>query len=207
MSATKCQQCGLINFASAASCKRCGLPFGADAGADDWYATGHGVWQHNGVLIIRFDGRLDDHCIKCNTTEGVGRKWVTASPYTHWKLLLMIFSWPIFPGRLLAKLNLFSKLEVEAALCRKHWTNWGNDLKINLPLMLIGIGLGVESFYEGSMVMLSIGILLFAVACLRSALGVDPLRLVRADGQHYWIKGAGSAYLTRLPRWTARSAS
>lgn len=196
MSSLTCKNCGLINFATATNCKRC------DIALHDVLKEEDGVWQDQGLLVMRTNARLDDYCIRCNSAEVVTRRWVTASSYAHWKLLLIVFGWPIIPSRLMAKL--FTKLEIQVSLCRKHKSNWSHDLKINLPLILFGIGLLVLSFYQGSIGMLLLGISLFAIGCLSSLIGGDPLRLKRHDGSFIWLSGASRNYLMKLPRWPAK---
>ncbi len=106
MSALKCKECGLINFASAETCKRCGFSFsGVAHQADDFGSyPSNGVWQDEGLLVMRVNGCLPDRCIKCNSEAGVRHKMVSAIAYSHWKLPLFLFGFRIIPRRIMARL-------------------------------------------------------------------------------------------------------
>ena len=199
MSALKCPECGLINFATAEVCKRCGLSLHDAPRQTDLHSdSSDGVWQDRGLLVMRLGASLPDRCIKCNSEVGVKHKMVTATAYSHWKLPLLIFGYQMIPRRVMAKL--IPQIKVEVALCKKHSTNWSKDLKVTLPLILIGLGLLVLSFYVFSFLVLFLGILLFAIAVLSSVIGGDPVHLKRFDSEYIWLKGAGDRYLAGLPR-------
>jgi hypothetical protein len=210
MSALKCKKCGLINFATAEVCKRCGLSLGggshraSDPGSD----SSEGVWQDAGLLVMRVDACLPDRCIKCNSETEVRHKVVTAIAYSHWKLPLFLLGYQTIP-RIMAKL--VPQVRVEVALCKKHSSNWSRDLRINLPLIVIGLGLLVLSFYlkfaqdlpdtPFTWFAAVLGILSFATGALSSVIGGDPVYLRRRRSGCVWLKGAGESYLASLPRW------
>ena len=213
MSALKCKKCGLINFATAEVCKRCGLSLsgGSHKAPAPGSDSSDGVWQDEGLLVMRVDACLPDRCIKCNSEVGVRHKVVTAINYSHWKLPIFLLLIRIIPGRLMAKImaRLLQKVRVEVALCKKH-SNWSRNLRINLPLIVIGLGLLILCFYlkfaqdlpttpfSGFVAVL--GILLFATGALSIVIGGDPVYLRRHDSGYVWLKGAGESYLASLPR-------
>lgn len=188
MTALKCSSCGLVNFVSAEKCKKCGATLSGAAGVGN-FATG--VWRDKKWLVKRLDARLDDHCIKCSSEAVAVRKQVRVDYFPSWTLL------PLLLGYVVHK-----RIEVEIPLCRKHQSNWEMDLKINLPLILVGIGLLVLSFYLTSALALTAGILLFAMGCLASIIGGDPVSLKSYRAPYVWLKGAGETYLATLPPWT-----
>jgi hypothetical protein len=198
MSGLKCRECGLVNFATAEICKRCGLSLAGDVDqADRESIPSGGVWQDKGLLVMRFDARLPQRCIKCNSELAVKYKVVRAIAYSHWKLPLFILGYQMIPRVLMARL--MPHVKVEIALCKKHSSNWDRDLKITLPLILIGLGLLVASFYLYSFAVLFLGLLLFAIAVLSSVIGGDPVHLRRQESNYVWLKGAGPRYLAALP--------
>jgi len=205
MSPLRCTECGFINFATAEVCKRCGhsLP-GVSYQPDPASAPSDGVWQDKGLLVVRSDACLPGRCIKCNSEAGVKHKVVTAIAYSHWKLPLFIFGYQVFSHGLMA--DLIPQVKLEIALCNKHSSNWGRDLKITLPLILIGLGLLVLSFYLFSFLVLAVGIFLFATGVLTSVIGGDPVFLNRRDSDYIWLKGAGDSYLAGLPRLPANQS-
>jgi hypothetical protein len=210
MSALKCKNCGLVNFATAEICKRCGLSLHGDSrrvtdfGADSL----EGVWQDDGLLVMRLDTRLPNRCIKCNSEEGVRHKVVKATAYSHWKLPFALF-FQIIPPRLLV--YLFRQVSVEVALCRKHSSKWRRNLRINLPLTAIGFGLLVLGFYSRvtnpdigedplAKYLGFSGLMLFIIGALSCVVGGDAVYLKRRASGCVWLKGAGQDYLASLPR-------
>ena len=200
MSGLKCANCGLMNFATAEVCKRCKLPLDngthrAGPGSD----SSDGLWHDEGLLVMRVDSVLPARCIKCNSEAGVKHKLVSAIDYSHWKLPLFILGFQIIPRTVMTKL--VQQVRVDIALCKKHSSNWSRDLKINLPLIAIGLGLLVISFYLFSWIAAALGILMFATGALSSVIGGDPVYIKRRDAGNIWLKGAGEKYLASLPRF------
>lgn len=158
-----------------------------------------GIWQDEGLLVIRSNSCLPARCIKCNSEAGVKHKLVSAIDYSHWKLPLFILGFQMIPRSVMTKL--VQQVRVEIALCKKHSSNWSRDLKINLPLIVIGLGLLVLSFYLFSWIAAALGILMFAIGALSSVIGSDPVYLKRRVSGNIWLKGAGESYLASLPRF------
>jgi hypothetical protein len=198
MPVLRCQECGLVNFATAVVCKRCGhalrhLSPQPDPESD----PSAGVWQDNGLLVMRVDTYLPERCIKCNSSVQVNHKIVSAIAYSHWKLPLFVLGYQMLPHKLMV--TLIPQVRIDVALCKNHSSNWERDLKITLPLILIGLGLLVLSFYLFSFLVLFLGILLFATAVLSSLIGGDPVYLKRRHSNFVWLIGAGDGYLAGLP--------
>ncbi|HKR60128.1 MAG TPA: hypothetical protein VJS64_10380 [Pyrinomonadaceae bacterium] len=148
---------------------------------------------------MRFEYCLPYRCIKCNSVTGVEHKVVSAIDYSHWKLPLFIFGFQMIPRRVMA--DLVQQVSIEIALCKKHSSNWSRDLKINLPLIALGLGLLAIGFYLFSGFAVALGILLFAIGALSSVAGGDPVYLRRRDSEKVWLKGAAETYLATLPRY------
>lgn len=199
MSGLRCTACGLVNFATAEVCKRCKSPLGDNLHRVAGPGSNDGIWQDEGLLVMRIDSSLPTRCIKCNSAAGVKRKLVSAIDYSHWKLPLFIFGFQMIPRSAMTKL--VQQVRVEIALCKKHSSNWSRDLKINLPLMAIGLGLLIIAFYLFSWIAAAVGILMFAIGALSSVIGGDPVYLKRRDSENIWLKGAGKTYLASLPRF------
>ena len=92
MSALKCPQCGLTNFATATQCKRCQTLFTQNLSStpgstlqgivlEDGYVLppppsvglpNSGVWRDRSTLVMSKDSQLPDRCVKCNAFT-VGR--------------------------------------------------------------------------------------------------------------------------------------
>lgn len=92
MSALKCPQCGLTNFATATQCKRCQTLFTQNLSStpgstlqgivlEDGYVLppppsvglpNSGVWRDRSTLVMSKDAQLPDPCVKCNAFT-VGR--------------------------------------------------------------------------------------------------------------------------------------
>lgn len=170
-----------------------------------------GVWQDDGLLVMRVDARLPDRCIKCNSEEVLRHKLVKALPYSRWKLPLFLFGFQIVPARIMARL--VKQVSVEVALCKKHSSNWGSNLTINLPSIAIGLVLVVFGFYRSgfgkdrvhgqlSRFAAALGMMLFAIGALSSVIGGDPVYLSRLDSGYVWLKGAGESYLASIPSFT-----
>ncbi|HXD32980.1 MAG TPA: hypothetical protein VN643_17785 [Pyrinomonadaceae bacterium] len=164
---------------------------------------------------MSLDASLPERCIKCDSYEDVRYKVVQATSYSHWMLPFFFFLQiiPRFIVRMLLK-----EVRVEVALCKKHSSKWRRNLKFNMPLTLIGLGLLVFGFYysvtnigyEQNPLAKSLGfpgLVIFIIGAMACVIGGDAVHLKRRELGCVWLKGAGKSYLASLPQLPQWSSS
>jgi hypothetical protein len=217
LSALKCPQCGLVNFAAATQCKRCGTLFTQNVSSEpgsnlqgfvleDGYVlppppsigtTGEGIWRDGKTLVMSKDAVLPDRCVKCNvfTNERLTRKLSWHHPAIY---ILLLVAWLIY---LIVAMVVRKRATVELGLCEEHKAKRRTFIWITL-LMILG---GVAGFFlaiaaeDGTPAL--IGSLLLIAGIF---FGVFTIRVTypsKIDDRFVWLKGVNADYLDQFPPW------
>lgn len=216
MSALKCEQCGLVNFATASHCKRCRTPFlrniSTEPGMDlqgivleDGYVLPappvindpNSVWRDKSKLVMTRDAVLPMRCVKCNapTPGRLKRKMSWHHPALF---ILLLVAWLIY---LIVAMIVRKSATVEVGICDEHralrktfiWITW-----IVVVLGIAGIFLGLMA-NEGSPALF--GVLLLVVGIIFGLIAVRVTAPARIDDQFVWLTGVNKDYLNQLPQW------
>ena len=217
MSALKCEQCGLINFADASHCKRCRTPFlrnvSTESGTDlqgivleDGYVLpappaindpSAGVWRDNSTLVMSREAVLPMRCVKCNAyTHGrLTRKLSWHHPAIF---ILLLVAWLIY---LIVAMVVRKRATVELGLCEEHQARRRTFIWITaiiVVLGLLGIFLGLSG-NDGTPAL--IGLMLLLVGLIFGIFAARVTYPSKIDDQFVWLKGVNKDYLDQLPHW------
>ena len=217
MSALKCTQCGLVNFAEATQCKRCGTMFVQTVTSasgtnlqgfvtDDGYVlpappsiglTGAGVWRHNSTLVMSKDAQLPQRCVKCNafTNGRLTRKFSWHHPALY---LLLLMAWLIY---LIVALIVRKRATVELGVCEDHLAKRRAYIWITLALAMLGVGGLVLAIAADDGMPALIGLLLLLTSIIFGAVTIRVTYPSKIDDRFVWLKGVNSDYLNQFPSW------
>ena len=217
MSALKCPQCGLINFATATQCKACGTLFSQNLSSapgstlkgfvlEDGYVLpppptvglpSSGVWRNSSTLVMSKDAQLPDRCVKCNafTIGRLKRKlsWHHPAIYILIAVALLIY--------LIVAMVVRKRATVYLGLCEEHMAKRRTYIWITWLLALGGIAGFVIAIAENNGVPALIGILLFLTAIVFALITIRVASPSRIDDRFVWLKGINAEYLNQLPQW------
>jgi hypothetical protein len=217
LSALKCPQCALVNFATATQCKRCGTLFSQNVSSEsgtnlqgfvleDGYVLppppsiglpGAGIWRDGKTLVISRDALLPDRCVKCNaiTTGRITRKlsWHHSLIY-----LLLLLNWIIY---LVVGLAVRKRAKVEFGLCDEDRTKRRTYIWVTW-LMVLG---GFAGFFvaiaaeDGTPALM--GLLLLITAIIFGLVKARLVRPMKIDERFVWLRGVNADYLDQCPPW------
>jgi len=217
VSALKCSQCGLVNYATATQCKRCGTLFSQNVTSakgsnlqgfvlEDGYvlppppAVGMpraGIWRNGKTLVMTKDAQLPDRCVKCNafTNGRLRRKFSWHHPAIY---ILLIVAWLFY---LIVAMIVRKRATVDLGLCEEHSAKRRTYIWISWLLALGGVAGFVLAMIAGDGTPALIGFLLLLTAIV---FGVITTRVVypsKIDDRFVWLKGVNAEYLNQLPAW------
>jgi len=217
VSALKCSQCGLVNYATATQCKRCGTLFSQNVTSakgsnlqgfvlEDGYVLppppavgmpGAGIWRNGKTLVMTKDAQLPDRCVKCNafTNGRLRRKFSWHHPAIY---ILLIVAWLFY---LIVAMIVRKRATVDLGLCEEHSAKRRTYIWISWLLALGGVAGFVLAMIAGDGTPALIGFLLLLTAIV---FGVITTRVVypsKIDDRFVWLKGVNAEYLNQLPAW------
>jgi hypothetical protein len=217
LSALKCPQCGLVNFATATQCKRCGTLFSQNVSSqsgsnlqgfvlEDGYVLppppsvglpGTGIWREGKTLVVSKDAALPDRCVKCNevTTQRLTRKLSWHHPALYFLIIVATLIYVI------VAMILRKRATLVLGLCEKHTAQRRTFIWITLLLALGGLGGFVLAISAGDIMPAFIGLLLWLTAII---FGVRSTRVVypqKIDDRFVWLRGVNADYLDQFPQW------
>ena len=217
MSALKCSQCGLVNYATATQCKRCGTLFSQNVTSakgsnlqgfvlEDGYVLpppptvgmpDAGIWRNGKTLVMTKDAQLPDRCVKCNafTNGRLRRKFSWHHPAIY---ILLIVAWLFY---LIVAMIVRKRATVDLGLCEEHSAKRRTYIWISWLLALGGVAGFVLAMIAGDGTPALIGFLLLLTAIV---FGVITTRVVypsKIDDRFVWLKGVNAEYLNQLPAW------
>lgn len=217
MSALKCPQCGLINFATATQCKRCGTLFSqtvsSESGAnlqgfvlEDGYVLppppslglpGAGIWRDGKTLVMTKDAVLPDRCVKCNAfTQGRLKRKLSWHHPAYFILLLV--AWLIY---LIVSMVVRKRATVELGLCDEHRAKRRNYIWVTLLLALGGFaGFFLAIAAEDGTPAL-IGLLMLITALIFGLIATRVTYPQKIDDRFVWLRGVNDEYLNQFPPW------
>ena len=219
MSALKCGQCGLVNFADASHCKRCRTPFlrtvSTESGADlqgivleDGYVLpappsiadpNAGVWRDKSTLVMSRDAVLPMRCVKCNVATS-GRLKRKMSWHHPALFILLLVAWLIY---LIVAMIVRKSATVELGICDLHRARRRSFILITwlaVVLGFAGIFLGLMA-NEGTPALF--GVFLLLAGIIFGLIAVRVTAPSRIDDQFVWLTGVNKDYLNQLPQWPA----
>ena len=145
------------------------------------------------LLVVTQNGAdLSERCIKCGSLEITRSSRIDVSYYSWWSLVTFV------NGALVS-----TQLSVRVGLCKHHASRWRDELRVNVPLILVGIGSFVGAWVWVSLAALGIGVGCLATGMIRSHVRSDPVRLSRYKEPAIWLRGAGEGYLAHLQNYDA----
>ena len=217
MSSLKCAQCGLVNFATAASCKRCGQPLPQNSGVasstpqgivlQDGYVLpppptvgvpGSGVWRDKSKLVVSKGAELPDRCVKCNAPSQEPKLKKKLS-WHHPAIYLLIFVALLI--YFIVAMILRKTATVDIGLCEEHKLKHRRNIVVTWVL----VGLGVLGFVTALAVedsnFILLGILLLLAGIIYGAVTLRILTPAKIDDRFAWLKGVNRDYLDELPQW------
>ncbi|HEV7475589.1 MAG TPA: hypothetical protein VGN90_16155 [Pyrinomonadaceae bacterium] len=217
MSALKCAQCGLINFATATQCKRCGILFvqtvSSPTGSNlqgfitaDGYVLPPppsvglpltGIWRDKQTLVMSKEAQLPQRCVKCNavTNGRMTRKLSWHHPAIFAVLLVNLLVY------LIVAMIVRKRATVEIGLCDEHRAKRQTYIWITLVLVMLGFGGFVVAIMAEDGLPALVGLLLLLASLV---FGVFAIRLVspsKIDERFVWLRGVHSDYLNQFPSW------
>jgi len=217
LSSLKCAQCGLVNFATAASCKRCGQPLPQNTGVasstpqgivlQDGYVLpppptvgvpGSGVWRDKSKLVMSKGAELPDRCVKCNAPSQEPKLKKKLS-WHHPAIYLLIFVALLI--YFIVAMIVRKTATVELGLCDEHRSKHRRNILTTWALILLGVGGFVLAVIVEDTTFLLVGILLIFAGIIY---GVVTIRIVwpaMIDDKFAWVKGVNKDYLDELPQW------
>lgn len=215
MSALKCSQCGLINFATATQCKRCGTLFSQNVSSgsnlqgfvlEDGYVLppppsvgmpGAGIWRDGATLVMSKDAQLPDRCVKCNafTNGRLRRKFSWHHPAIY---ILIIVAWLIY---LIVAMIVRKRATVDLGFCEEHSAKRRTYIWIAWLLALGGVASFVLAILANDSTPALIGFLLLLTAVVFAVITTRLVYPSKIDDRFVWLKGINAEYLNQLPSW------
>jgi hypothetical protein len=217
VSALKCPQCDLVNFATATQCKRCGTLFTQNLSSapgsnlqgfvlEDGYVLPAppsvglpttGVWRDRSTLVMSKDAQLPDRCVKCNafTTGRLRRKFSWHHPAIY---ILIVVAWLIY---LIVAMIVRKRATVFLGLCEEHSAKRRTYIWITWLLALGGLAGFVLAIAANDGTPALIGALLFLTAIVFGVITTRVTYPSKIDDRFVWLKGFNAEYLNQLPQW------
>lgn len=217
MSALKCPQCGLMNFAAATQCKRCGTLFTQNLSSipgsnlqgfvlADGYVLppppsvglpNSGVWRDRSTLVMSKDAHLPDRCIKCNafTNGRLRRKFAWHHPAIY---ILLLVAWLIY---LIVAMIVKKRATIDLGICEEHSAKRRTYIWITWLLALGGIAGFVLAIAANDGTPALIGLLLLLTAIVFGVIATRVTYPSKIDDRFVWLKGVNAEYLNQLPQW------
>jgi len=215
MSALKCPQCGLVNFAAATQCKRCGTLFTQNLTSvhgsnlqgfvlEDGYVlppppsiglSSSGIWRDGSTLVMSKDAQLPDRCVKCNAfTNGRLRRkfsWHHPAIYILIAVGLLIY--------LIVAMFVRKRAIVDLGLCDEHRAKRRTYIWITWLLALGGVAGFVLAIAANDGIPALIGVLLLFTAIVFGVITTRVAYPSRIDDRFVWLKGVNAEYLNQFP--------
>ena len=215
MSALKCSQCGLINFATATQCKRCGTHFSQNVSSgsnlqgfvlEDGYVLppppsvgmpGAGIWRDGATLVMSKGAQLPDRRVKCNafTNGRLRRKFSWHHPAIY---ILIIVAWLIY---LIVAMIVRKRATVDLGFCEEHSAKRRTYIWIAWLLALGGVAGFVLAILANDSTPALIGFLLLLTAVVFAVITTRVVYPSKIDDRFVWLKGVNAEYLNQLPSW------
>lgn len=156
------------------------------------------AWREGKLLVTsRFDPKLPEGCVKCGGPEDGGR--LPRSLHWHHPLVyLALLGGPVLYIIVAAVTR--RQAQVAAPLCRRHRADHRRWVRLSWACCILGLAaIPVGALLRVPAVAVG-GIGLFLLAIVPAAIAdAKPFRAVRMDPEYVWVKGAGPAWLDRLP--------
>ena len=212
MSALKCAECGLVNFATETTCKRCRAPLVASSTPQgivlaDGYVLppppmvgmpGSGVWRDKSTLVMSKDAELPDRCVKCNA-PAYGSRLKKRLTWHHPAIYLIIFVALLI--YFIVALVVRKTATVRLGLCEEHRAKRRRNIWITWLLVLLGVvGFFAAAANEDGTYLL-IGFLLIVAAIIYALVAIRIVSPSKIDDKFVWLKGVNKDYLNELPQW------
>jgi hypothetical protein len=217
VSALKCPQCGLVNFAAATQCKRCGTLFTQTLSSapgsnqqgfvlEDGYVLppppsigmpGVGVWRDGATLVMTKDAHLPDRCVKCNafTNGRLKRKFAWHHPAIY--ILIFVALLVYFIVAMVTR----KRATIEVGLCEEHRAKRRTYIWITWLLALGGVAGFVLAIGANDGTPALIGLLLLFSAIVFGVITTRVTYPSKIDDRFVWLKGVNADYLNQLPPW------
>jgi hypothetical protein len=214
LSALKCPQCGLVNFATETTCKRCRAPL-PDASAatvpiqqgivlEDGYVLPpppsvglSGVWRDGSKLVMSKGAELPPRCVKCN--QPTSRRLKKKLTWHHPALYILIFVALLI--YLIIAMILRKSATVQLGVCEEHLAKRRLNILITLSMVVLGfIGFFVGAMYEDFIYVL-VGFLLLIAAVIYALVAVKIVSASKIDDRFVWLTGVNKDYLHELPQF------
>lgn len=215
MSSLKCEQCGLVNFATDTICKRCSAPLAHNIShvasstpqgivLEDGYVLppppalpGTGVWRDKSTLVMSRDAELPPRCVKCNVPTHLRLKrrlsWHHPAIYILIFVALLIY--------LIVALIVRKAATVEIGLCEEHQAKRRRNLLITWSLVLIGIAGLVLALMLADVTYLLAGFVALVAAMIYGIVAVRIVAPSKIDDRFVRLRGVNKDYLNELPQW------
>jgi hypothetical protein len=217
VSALRCTQCGLVNFAAATQCKRCGTLFVQNVSAvpgenlqgfvlEDGYVLpappsvgmpGAGIWRDKSTLVVSREALLPERCVKCNayTNGRLKRKFTWHHPAIY---ILLLVAWLVY---LIVAMIVRKRATLEVGLCDEHRAKRRTYIWLTLALVLGGLAGFVLAINMNDGTPAIIGFLLLITALVFGIIATRVTYPTKIDDRFVWLKGVNADYLDQFPQW------
>ncbi len=215
MSALKCAQCGLVNFATATQCQRCRTPFVQNVSSapglnlqgivlEDGYVLPPppsvgmpGVWRDKSTLVMSKDALLPERCVKCNafTNGRLKRKLTWHHPAIY---ILILVAWLAY---LIVAMIVRKRATIEVGLCEEHRAKRRNYILITWALVLLGLAGFVLAIIANDGTPALIGVLVLLTAIIFGVIATRVTVPSKIDDRFVWLRGVNRDYLNQFPTW------
>ena len=156
------------------------------------------LWRQNKQLILRSETPLPDRCVKCNApANGYKLKrqlyWHPPAYY-----LLILVSLLIY---IIVAIIIRKKALIHIGLCEQHraqrkWTILGSWLAVVGGLVLIFTAIATSGWLALA------GVISLLGGAIYGAVKGPTVSAAKIDKDVVWVKGAGPAFLEKLPEWS-----
>ena len=183
--AYQCRQCGydLRGTALGGSCPECGLAV---------ITQFRGVRVDKQCLVVKSGVILPPRCVKTNVlVEGKPRKKTLTWAHPAWLLLFLV---NIIVGLIVYAL-VQKKCKIQFSLCDEERLKYRKRAWMIAALILAAFGFGAGAIAtEEYLLFIPCAVLVFSGLLFAIVAGA-PIRLTRARGEEFWVKGCGPEFL------------